>query len=121
MSDSFLVVPTLASCAVYYASSGKVLIQPAVPRPSLNENRRLVRRKRSVELQGMFAWQCLIHLLRVSARHARGVERSQVFTPILIDQAKRLGPLAPSLVWVPLAYPLGLTPFEQPRRPLCCL
>jgi hypothetical protein len=59
MSDSFLVVPTLASCAIYHASSGKVLIQPAVPRPSLNENRRLVRRKRSVELQGMFARQCL--------------------------------------------------------------
>jgi hypothetical protein len=35
----------------------------------------------------MFAWQCLIHLPRVSARHARGVERSQVFTPVLIDQA----------------------------------
>ena len=87
MSDSFLVVSVLVFCAVYYASSGKVLIQPAVPRPSLNENRRLVRRKRSVELQGMFAWQCLVYLPRVSTWHARSIERSQVFTPILIDQA----------------------------------
>ena len=87
MSDSFLVVSALAFCTVYYASSGKGLIQPAVPRPSLDKNRRLIRRKRSVELQGMFAWQCLVHLPSVSARHARGVGRGQAFTPILVDQA----------------------------------
>jgi hypothetical protein len=87
MSNSFLVVSALVFCAIYYASSGEVLIQPIVPRPSLNENRRLVRRKRSVELQGIFARQCLIHLPRVLARHARGIERSPVFTPILVNQA----------------------------------
>jgi hypothetical protein len=31
MSDGVLVVSALAFCTVYYASSGKVLVQPAVP------------------------------------------------------------------------------------------
>jgi hypothetical protein len=33
MSDSSLVIFAFASCAVYYASSGKILIRPAVPYP----------------------------------------------------------------------------------------
>jgi hypothetical protein len=36
MSDSVLVVSALAFCTVYYASSGKVLVQPAVPRLSVS-------------------------------------------------------------------------------------
>jgi hypothetical protein len=40
----------------------------------------------------MLARQCLIHLLRVSARHARSVERGPVFNLLLSSLIKRITP-----------------------------